>query len=49
MRFLSLNILISDPIGKKLFKELETKSYFFCLNIFRRVSNISLSKKGCLK
>ena len=46
MRFLSLNILISDPIGKKLFKELETKSYFFCLNIFRRISNISLSKKG---
>ena len=39
-------ILISDPIGKKLFKEFETKSYFFCLNIFRRVSNISLSKKG---
>ena len=46
MRFLSLNILISDPIGKKLFKELETKSYFFCLNIFRRIPNISLSKKG---
>ena len=46
MRFLSLNILISDPIGKKLFKELETKSYFFCLNIFRRIPNIYLSKKG---
>ena len=44
MRFLSLNILISDPIGKNFLK-LE-QSHIFCLNIFRRISNISLSKKG---